>query len=179
MSLETVERTLARLYTDDGFRERFFADPRAAGDEAGLSEEEVARIVALDRSRVEMFADSLRRKRFGEVRALLPHLVSAAGETEVGRLFEEFARSFVPEGVRKHHADALAFAAWVERRVDGAAREGARYERARLGLFYRLEGREAVARRGPAIALVRHHGRRRLLLRSRNAERFFSIPVLR
>ena len=173
MSLETVERALAQLYTDDQFRERFYTAPEGAAAEIGLDDDELRGLLAIDRSQVERFAESLRRKRLGEVRELLPALREAMGERELADAFLEFAREFVPEGVQKHHADAMAFAAWAAERAEGESRDAARFERARLGLFFRLEGREARRRgRGLAVALARRGGRRLLLYRMGDSSRF-------
>ena len=172
MSLEAVERTLARLYTDERFRERFYAGPEAAAAEVGLDADDLRGVLAIDRSEVDRFAESLRRKRLGEVRGLLAVLRDAMGDAALADAFLEFAREFVPEGVHKHHADAMAFAAWMAGRSDHEVRDAARFERARLGLFFRLEGCEARRRRGVAIALARRGGRRVLLYRMGDSSRF-------
>jgi hypothetical protein len=171
VSLEAVERTLARLYTDDRFRERFYAGPEAAAA-LGLGEDELRELLVVDRAQVERFAESLKRKRLGEVRGLLPSLRDAMDGRAFADMFFEFARAFVPEGVHKHHADAIRFAGWVAERADREVGNAARFERARLGLFFRLEGCEARRRRGVAIALARRGGRRVLLYRLGDSSRF-------
>ncbi len=173
MGLEAVELALARLYTDDRLRARFFAEPERVAVEIGLAPEDAERLLAVDRSRIELFAESLRIKRFGEVRRLVPRTLAAIGEEALRERFFEFARDFTPEGVHKHHADALAFAAHLTPSLDAA-----RFDAAVLGLFHRLDGRSAVARTGPAVALVRLDGRRALLLRARRSARFRVVRLI-
>jgi hypothetical protein len=172
VGLAELEEALARLYTDDGLRARFFADPRSVGAELRLEESEAERLAATDRERIELFAETLRLKRFGEVRGLLPRSLAALGEDELRARFLNFAREFVPEGVYKHHADALAFAGSLVDRLEGAPRRAAAFDGAVLGLFYRPRGRGAVARRGPAVALVRVEHGVALLTRMRGSSRY-------
>jgi hypothetical protein len=172
VGLAELEGALARLYTDDALRERFFADPAREAATLGLSGDEAARLAASDRGRIDLFADTLRVKRFGEVSRLLPRTLAAAGEERFRQLFFEFATTFVPEGVHKHTADALAFASRLTARLDGAARGAAALDRAALGLFYRPAGNGASARRGPAVAVVRADGAWVLLLRAFGSARF-------
>lgn len=167
MGLEAVELALARLYTDDRLRASFFADPERVAAAIGLAPEDAARLLAVDRTRIERFAESLKIKRFGEVRRLVPRMLAALGEEALRERFFAFTSGFTPEGVHKHHADALAFAAHLTPTLDAA-----RLDAAVLGLFHRLDGRSAVARAGPAVALVRMDGRRALLLRARRSSRF-------
>lgn len=177
MSLEAIEGALARLYTDDGLRERFFAAPEAVGPELGLDAEGARQLGAADRSRIDLFAESLRAKRLGEVRGLLAGLREAIGEEAFRDRFLAFARGFVPEGVHKHHADAIAFAREAGRALEGEACDAARFDLARIGLFFRLDGGAAVPRPGPAAALVRRGGRRVLLLRARGSSRLRAVRL--
>jgi hypothetical protein len=177
VGLAELEGALARLYTDDALRERFFADPESVGPALGLDGGESTRLASTDRARIELFADTLRVKRYGEVSRLLPRTFAAAGEDEFRGLFFEFARAFVPEGVHKHNADALAFATWLTKRLDGASRDAVALDRAALGLFHRLAGNGATARRGPAIALLRVSGAWALLLRAPGSARFRTLRI--
>jgi hypothetical protein len=171
--LESLQRALARLYLDDGLRERFYAAPRETGASLDLTADEVASLLAADRGRLEFFADSLRFKRLEEAKRLLPRTLDALGDQNFRSRFLEFAREFVPSGVDKHPADAMAFAGRVASSATGP--EVARFERSALGLFYRLDGTAAYPRRGPSVAFVRLDGRRALLWRSRDAARYRTL----
>jgi hypothetical protein len=175
VGLAEVEAALARLYTDDRLRENFFADPRAVGAELGLSDGEARQLGSADRRRVELFAESLRLKRLGEVRGLLPRTAAVLGDGELRALFLEFAGDFVPEGTHKHRADALAFAEYAAGRLCGQAREAARFDLAVQRLFFRLDGAAALPRSGPALAVARRDGRRVLLVRPWKSARYRSI----
>lgn len=62
----------------------------------------------LDSDQLESFACSLRSKRAGEVKKLLPMTVRALGlgfEAE----FNRYAATAIPTGEQKHLADAMAF----------------------------------------------------------------------
>jgi hypothetical protein len=54
---------LAQIYVDANARARFLADPRGEAIRAGLSEAEIAALETIDRTGLELAADSLRRKR--------------------------------------------------------------------------------------------------------------------
>jgi hypothetical protein len=170
VALESVERALARLYTDAALRERFYAAPEPTAAELGLDAADLGRVLAVDRERVELFAESLVAKRFGEVRQLLPRALAAFGEAALGERFAAFARDFLPEGVHKHRADALAFAAALEG-------DAARFDLAVLSLFHRLEGRAARPRPGPAVAFARLGARRVLLVRGRRSSRYRTVRL--
>jgi hypothetical protein len=177
VGLAELEGALARLYTDDALRERFFADPESVGSTLGLDGDESARLASSDRARIDLFADTLRTKRYGEVSRLLPRTLAAAGEGEFRSLFFEFAKTFIPEGVHKHNADALAYANWLAERFDGASRDAAALDRAVLGLFHRLEGNRASARRGLSIKLIRASGTWILMFRAPGSARYRTLRV--
>jgi hypothetical protein len=137
MALAEVQRALARLYTDAALPARFRADPRAVGTELGLTAEEARQLGTLSVQQLRFFADTLRRKRLGEVRDLLPLTHRLLGQTFVA-LFWQFAPTYVPRGIHKHRDDALAFVRFLEYTVGAAglspawALNLARYEAARL-----------------------------------------------
>lgn len=165
MGLEAVQAALARLYTDDRLRERFFAAPGETAAAMGLAPEDAARVADIDREQVEAFAESLKLKRFGEVRDLLPRARASIGDEALRERFLAFAAGFLPAGLHKHVADALAFSS--------ALGDAGRFDRAALGLFWRLEGTAATPRRGLAVALVRGT----LLVRWPGSERYQRLSL--
>jgi hypothetical protein len=89
MSLLAIQSLLARLYTDSAFRARFFDNPDRTCREMALTEAEWRHVAALDRGQVERFAQSLRQKRLGLVRELLPGAARVLGE-RFGALFFQY-----------------------------------------------------------------------------------------
>jgi hypothetical protein len=65
VSAPAVETLLARLYADADFRRAFLLDPKGVALGAGLDAAEAAAIAAIDRTGLEMAAESYRRKRMG------------------------------------------------------------------------------------------------------------------
>ncbi len=63
MSHVSMEAYLARLYTDAVTRECFLSDPEAAARAAGVSDEDIAALMRIDRSGLRMAAASYARKR--------------------------------------------------------------------------------------------------------------------
>ena len=63
MSSAQFESFLARIYVDATARQKFLADPRGEAAHAGLSAQEIEAVANIDRVGLEMFAQSLRRKR--------------------------------------------------------------------------------------------------------------------
>jgi hypothetical protein len=63
VSARTLEAFLARLYTDAALRREFLAEPLAAARRAGLKEREAAALAAIDRTGLELAAESYARKR--------------------------------------------------------------------------------------------------------------------
>lgn len=137
MGLAEVQKSLAMLYTDARLRERFFADPPGVGRELGLSEREAQQLARLSAWEVRQFAGSLHGKRMHEITKLLP-LTYRFTKERFAQCFDEFADSYRPDGIKKHLGDALAFAAFLEKRMRERAEEPAwvfdllRYEKARL-----------------------------------------------
>ena len=126
-ALET-QQLLARLYTEPGMLEEFLSDRDAfcATYANGCGE----LIRQIDPSQLEFFAVSLRAKRAGEVKKLLPMTVRvlAGGFAEA---FDRYAATTIASGDRKHLADAMAFCEWLIQQSEGFDRltmESAVYE---------------------------------------------------
>ena len=62
VELTALQRVMARLYTDDALRARFYGDPARCAGELGISAEDARYVAAVDRREVEAFAASLGRK---------------------------------------------------------------------------------------------------------------------
>ena len=116
MDLGKTQHVLARLYTDAAFRERCLADPKAAGEQMGLSCEDAQQLAELSAAQVNFFAESLVRKRLKEVRRLLPRTHRLFGD-RFDALFHRYARTSKLRDAKPHQQDALAFAAFLEHAV--------------------------------------------------------------
>lgn len=113
MDLAKTQMLLARLYTDTNLRNLFFVDSQAAGEKFGLERDEAREITKLSARQVSFFADSLIRKRFGEVAKLLPLTRSA-----LGGMFETLFRSYAQTNrlkmIKPYQKDAIGFCAFLE-----------------------------------------------------------------
>lgn len=74
MSTSAMEAFLARIYVDANARARFKADPLAEASHAGLSPDECAAIMKIDRIGLELAAHSFAKKRHAKVRSTRPSL---------------------------------------------------------------------------------------------------------
>ena len=63
MSGEQVEHFLARLYTDEGLRERFLREPEQVALAAGLGVEDAKGMGLIDKVGLQMAAQSFAKKR--------------------------------------------------------------------------------------------------------------------
>ena len=113
MGLAEVQAALARLFTDPSLRERFFDDPQAVGSALGLSPSEANGLSGLSPRDVGRFASSLRHKRVGDARKVIPLTARALGPT--------FAACFLaaisgPPTPGRHLDDARTFARFLSSR---------------------------------------------------------------
>ena len=109
MSLATIQKTLARIYTDSKLRDDFLMNPNVVGITLGLNYQEIQQLSNLSSQEVNLFAGSLKYKRLGEIRKFLP-LTSKVLKQEFDRLFFRYAETYLPSGNRKHLLDAIEFA---------------------------------------------------------------------
>jgi hypothetical protein len=135
MGLAQTQQVLAQLYTNTDFRERFFANPQAVGTEFELSDEE-AQQLAQSAQQINIFANSLKWKRLGELRELLPRTTKVLGK-DFTSLFWQYAETYLPQGIKKHREDAIAFANFLEKTIDGKERDLVRYEKTWLLTYER------------------------------------------
>ncbi|MBD2775314.1 hypothetical protein [Iningainema tapete] len=114
MGLVQSQFVLAQLYTNTEFRERFFANPQLVCTELGLTCDEVQQLSQLSQNQVNLFANSLKWKRLGEIRELLPRTAQALGKNFTA-LFWRYAETYLPQGIKKHREDAIAFANFIQK----------------------------------------------------------------
>jgi len=112
MGLAQTQQLLAQLYTNTELRQRFFANPQTVGAELGLSEAQTQKLAQLSAQQVNIFANSLKWKRLGEVRELLPRTARVLGKN-FNDLFWRYAETHLPQGIKKHRQDAIAFASFI------------------------------------------------------------------
>lgn len=113
MDLTMTQLILSRLYTDAALRKRFLANPESLVKEFGLDEHQMRELAQLSAQQLNFFADSLIRKRLGEVRKLLP-LTSQALGARFGKLFWRYAESHRLTMPQPHRKDAIAFCAFLK-----------------------------------------------------------------
>jgi hypothetical protein len=65
MTGQQLEAFLARIYVDDDARKKFLADRRGEATRAGLSERDIKSVEKIDAVGLELFAESIKRKRHG------------------------------------------------------------------------------------------------------------------
>ena len=106
MSALEVQQLLARLYTDPRVLEEFLSDREGfCARHANACGELIRQI---DPAQLEFFAVSLKSKRAGEVKNLLPMTVRALG-SRFAEEFDLYAANTIASGDKKHLADAMAF----------------------------------------------------------------------
>lgn len=109
-----LQPILAQLYTNTELRSRFFTNPEAVGAELGLNKTQIQQLSQLPSTAVNLFATSLKRKRLGEIRELLP-MTAKALDKEFAKLFWQYAETYLPQGIKKHLDDAKSFASYIEK----------------------------------------------------------------
>lgn len=109
-----LQPVLAQLYTNAELRSRFFANPQLVGAELGLNTTQIQQLSLLSAAEVNLFATSLKRKRLGEVQELLP-MSAKALDKDFYKLFWQYAETYIPQGIKKHLLDAIAFANYIEK----------------------------------------------------------------
>jgi hypothetical protein len=141
MGLAEYQAALARAYTDADFRALLQTHPAEAQRISGLSDDDIARLLAIAPAQLDFFAASLVSKRRGEVAKLLPLTVRALGP-RFRDVFGEFSSTTLPSGIRKHLLDATAFAEYVVTNVvePPYAVDIARYEAAWIAIRNRSAG---------------------------------------
>jgi len=141
MSLRETQDFLARIYTDENLRREFLSAPEQIGKNNNLTEKEIAELTEVLPAEINLFADSLFRKRLREVEKLLPLTKNALG-ADFEKHFREFAVVFLPESIKKHLEDAIRFAGFLQsKKIELIwAKDLAGFEQAKLE-FYALHKR--------------------------------------
>ena len=165
MGLAEQQRLLAQLWTDSTLRGQFLRDPAGVAAMFDLDTAEAEALSSLGAGPLGEFAETLFRKRRNEVEKLLPATCRVLGPARLRLLFHRHANCYFPEGVKRHRNDALAFAAFLERK----GRSGLAEPRWLLDLLH-LES-DALAATDPAFHLSvwisRYHPADLLALASR------------
>ncbi len=114
MSLLEQQHFLAKLYTNENFRQQFIEEPKKIGKENNLTDNEIAVIIEIFPEEIEAFAESLFYKRLREVERFLP-LTRKVLDADFEKLFRDFIKEFNPQTVKKHLEDAVEFAKFVQK----------------------------------------------------------------
>lgn len=112
MSLITVQQALARIYTDNKLRDDFLTNPDVVGRTLKLNCIEIQQLSKLSNKEVNMYASSLKYKRLGEIRKLLPLTNKVLGN-ELNKLFFQFAETYLPSKNNKHLQDAVQLTKFI------------------------------------------------------------------
>ena len=137
MSLLTVQKALARIYTDSKLRDDFLANPDVVGRTLELNCTEIQQLSQLSSQEVNLFASSLKYKRLSEIRKLLPLTTKFLGK-DLNKLFFAYAETYLPTKKSKHLDDAIQFANFVINNVHQRSNQSEwlldiiRYEQVRL-----------------------------------------------
>ncbi len=99
---------LARLLSSRELRDSFRRAPREVCAELGIGEAAQSLLLSIENGSLETQAELLLRKRFHEVRQLIPRTVAALG-VRARRAFFDYAESHWPSGHQRHVVDALNF----------------------------------------------------------------------
>lgn len=137
MNQQEAQDILSRLYADASFREEFFADRNSFYASNSITDPELHTFLdELKKEQVDFFAKSLLAKRRHAVFGLLPGTFFLLGQNAAER-FNEFAQTFLPSGIHKHHADAIAFCSYLlkQENVSAALNDQIRFEQKQLENF--------------------------------------------
>jgi len=144
MPLRETQNFLARLYTENTFRQNFLSEPEKIGQENNLDKAEIAEILSIFPEELNSFAESLFYKRLREVEKFLPLTKNVLGGN-FEKHFRIFADSFQPSTIKKHLEDAVIFCSYLQKdkNTSGNEKNTAKFEQAKLE-FYRFEKRLVV-----------------------------------
>ncbi len=132
MSLLEQQNLLAKLYTDENFRQSFLTEPQKIGKKYGLKELEINEISEVMPNELEFFSNSLFRKRLREVEKLLPKTKKIIGK-DFETFFRAFAAKYYPNSIKKHLEDSIKFAEFLQKQTieSNIAKDFAKFEKSR------------------------------------------------
>lgn len=109
MNCKSYEYYLARLYTDQSFRIRFFSEKEKVLAELSVDDQIKKLLSKLKEEEVEFFAKGLINKRYGVVKSFFPLSAHYLGEN-FRKKFQEYAANHSVKGLHlKHVNDAVKF----------------------------------------------------------------------
>ena len=112
MELASTQALLARLYTDQAFREAFMDDPELTSRPYRLGNIDLQKMIKLASGPALLFSRALIRKRFGHVASFLPATRRSMGK-QMWEAFLGFAGHYNPKGVGRHLFDAIEFSTFL------------------------------------------------------------------
>jgi hypothetical protein len=114
MTLDLYQHILARVCTDQEFRQRFLSDREAVLNEAGIDGKFRQALLDLSESQLKLFASSLIGKRWGAVKQLLG--LSSDAQVALQPTFAAYANSHqIQTHPSKHILDAIAFGEYLRK----------------------------------------------------------------
>ena len=112
MELVSIQALLARLYTDQAFREQFLNAPELTARPYQIGKNDLEKLIQLANGPALQFSRTLIRKRFGQVAAFLPATRRVLG-AQMWEAFLSFAGNYNPKGVGRHLFDAIEFSVFL------------------------------------------------------------------
>jgi hypothetical protein len=128
-----MQACLARLYTDDTFRNLFYLEPRSVLDKYVLTDDEQIAMKAIDRERLNFFASSLKVKRKSKYQRAYPALFKLDSAI-IDRGYQRYYQLYPARPTLSQQAEILQFGRFMEETLGNFpalppyARELARYE---------------------------------------------------
>ncbi len=111
MCLIDLQLAMAKLYTDQSLRNNFLNTPQLTGIQLGLSDLEIKQLEA-SFYQINFFADSLQNKRMNEVTKFF-NLSYGRFKNEFEELFDQYALTYLPSGIKKHQDDSEKFVEYI------------------------------------------------------------------
>lgn len=129
MQPELAQQLLNRLYTDEHFLSEFLADRQQFYSTYGFTQETISFLDVLSSKQLSFYAHSLKAKRYQLVKQQIP-AISKIMKGTLDQHWRSYAGTYVPEGIHKHHDDALHFLGFIEQQnLDDFIRALIKFER--------------------------------------------------
>jgi hypothetical protein len=114
MQLADYQHLLAKIYTNAEFRKAFFARPIEVGAEFGLTEDLSLSLAATYQKEIQLFSETLIRKRLGTLRSFLPITVKILGNN-LEKVFREYAENQTLNFEDRYAEDAFKFVDFLKK----------------------------------------------------------------